>query len=97
MHITQILTSEAHTTSANVSAGHVLAGAAIHTRVGFTLVVVDVAVFAAPARVTQAFIADGEKMLENISDKSYLLLLLVLSNSSNTLCRLSHPLILSSQ
>lgn len=94
MHTTQILTSEARAASANVSAGHVLAGAAVHTRVGFTLVVVDVAVFAAPARVTQALVTDGEKTLENLSDKSYLLLL---SNSSNALCRLSHPLILSSQ
>lgn len=58
------LTSEAHATGANVSAGHILAGASIHTRVGFTLIVVDVAVFAAPARVTQAIIADGQKTLE---------------------------------
>lgn len=63
---TQTLTSEAHATGANVSAGHVLAGASIHTGVGFTLIVVDVAVFATPARVTQAFIADGETTLETV-------------------------------
>lgn len=56
-----ILTREAHTTGADVSAGHVLAGASIHTRVGLTLVVVDVAVLAAPARITQTVIADGEE------------------------------------
>ncbi len=67
---TQILTSEAHATGANVSAGHVLAGASIHTWVGFTLIVVDVTIFTAPARITQAFIADREKTWENISDKS---------------------------
>lgn len=57
------LTSEAHATGANVSAGHILAGASIHTWVGFTLVVVDVAVFTAPARVAQAFIANRKKTL----------------------------------
>lgn len=67
---TQRLTGEAHAAGANISAGHVLAGASVHTRVGFTLVVVDVAVFTAPAGVTQAFIADGEKMVENFSVKS---------------------------
>ena len=63
---TQILTGEAHAAGANISAGHVLAGASVHTRVGFTLVVVDVAVFTAPARVTQAFIADGGETVENV-------------------------------
>lgn len=61
VYTTQILTSEAHAATANVSAGHVLAGASIHTRVGFTLIVVDVTVFTAPARITQAFVADGKK------------------------------------
>lgn len=56
---TQILTGEAHATGANISAGHVLAGASVHARVGFTLVVVDVTVFTTPAGVTQAFVADG--------------------------------------
>lgn len=58
---TQILTGEAHATGANISAGHVLAGASVHTWVGLTLIVVDVAVFTAPARVTQALIAEKEK------------------------------------
>ena len=66
--LTQTLTGEAHATGADISAGHVLAGASIHARVGFALIVVDVAVFTAPARVTQAFIADGEKTLEILSD-----------------------------
>lgn len=67
----QILTSEAHATSADVSAGHVLAGAAIHAWVGFTLVVVDVTILAAPARVTQAFIAARQQAWDNLSDNSY--------------------------
>lgn len=58
MHATQILTSEARTARANISAGHVLAGAAVHAWVGFTFIVVDVAVFATPARVTQALVAE---------------------------------------
>ncbi len=65
MFTTQILTSEAHATGANISAGHVLAGASIHAGVGFTLIVVDVTVFTAPARVTQAFIADEEEVWAN--------------------------------
>lgn len=64
MYATQILTGEARTARANVAAGHVLAGAAIHAWVGFTLVVVDVAVFATPARVTQALVAERGEMLE---------------------------------
>lgn len=55
------LTGESREARANVAAGHVLAGAAVHARVGFALVVVDVAVLAAPARVTQALVAEGEK------------------------------------
>lgn len=70
IHTTQILTSEAHATGANVSAGHVLASASIHTWVGFTLIVVDVAVFTTPARVTQASIADWWKSLGNFNDMS---------------------------
>ena len=64
---TTILTSEAHATGANVSTGHVLAGASIHARVGFTLIVVDVTVFTTPARVTQAFIANRKKVLKSES------------------------------
>lgn len=63
---TQILTGEAHATGANVSTGHVLAGASIHTRVGFTLVVVDVAVFTTPAGVTQAVIATRKKTIKSV-------------------------------
>lgn len=55
-----LLTSEAGATRANVAAGHVLAGAAVHARVGLALVVVDVAVLAAPAQVTRALVAEGE-------------------------------------
>lgn len=61
---TSILTGEARATGADVSAGHVLAGASVHTRVGFTLVVVDVAVLAAPAGVAQAVVADVERERE---------------------------------
>lgn len=63
LHTTQILTGEARTARANVAAGHVLAGATIHTWVGFTFVVVDVAVFATPARVTQALVAEIGEMI----------------------------------
>lgn len=59
----QILTSEAHATIANISAGHVFAGTSIHARVGLTLIIIDIAVFAAPAGVTKAFIAGREKIL----------------------------------
>lgn len=61
LYTTHILTGEAHATGADVSAGHVLAGASIHTWVGFTLIVVDVAVFTTPARITQAFITGRNK------------------------------------
>lgn len=54
------LTSEAYATGAHVAAGHILARAAVHARVGLALVVVDVAVFAAPAGVAQAFVAAME-------------------------------------
>lgn len=64
MHTTQIPTSETRTARANVAAGHVLAGAAVHAWIGFTLVVVDVAVFATPARVTQALVAERVEMIE---------------------------------
>lgn len=65
-----ILTSEAHAARANISTGHVLTGASIHARVGFTLIVIDVTVFATPARVTKAFVADEEKALDILSNKS---------------------------
>lgn len=57
----RLLTGEAGAARANVAAGHVLAGAAVHARVGLALVVVDVAVLAAPARVTRALVAEGGK------------------------------------
>lgn len=56
-----LLTGEAGTARANITAGHVLAGAAVHARVGLALVVVDVAVLAAPAHVTRAPVAEGER------------------------------------
>lgn len=56
----QILTGEAHTAGADISAGHVLAGPSVHTWVGLTLIIVDIAVFAAPAGVTEAFVAVEE-------------------------------------
>lgn len=61
--IAQILTSEAHATSANVSAGHVFAGTSVHARVGLTLIIIDIAVFAAPAGVTKTIIACRENIL----------------------------------
>lgn len=51
------LTAEASSAGAVVSAGHVLAGSSVHTRVGFALVVVDVTVGATPARVTETLVA----------------------------------------
>lgn len=62
----QILTSEAHATGANISTGHVLAGASVHARVGFTLVVVDVAVFATPARITKAIVARRKAVIMSV-------------------------------
>lgn len=44
-----------------VSAGHIPAGPSIHARVGFTLVVVDVTVASAPARVACAFVAKAQQ------------------------------------
>lgn len=43
-----------------VSAGHVLAGSAIHAGVGFAFIVIDVTVRATPARVAGAFVANGK-------------------------------------
>lgn len=43
-----------------VSAGHVLAGSSVHARVGLTLVVIDVTVWAAPARVAGTFVASTQ-------------------------------------
>lgn len=45
-----------------VSAGHVLAGSAVHARVGLALVVIDVAVCPAPSRVAGTFVALIKKM-----------------------------------
>ena len=42
-------TTESRSAGAVVAAGHVLAEAAVHARVGLTLVVVEIAVGAAPA------------------------------------------------
>lgn len=56
-----VLTTEARPAGADVAAGHVLAGAAVHAGVGLALVVVDVAVWAAPARVAQALVAERGK------------------------------------
>lgn len=53
---THQLTSEAHSTWADVSAGHILAGASVHAGVGLALVVVDVTVLATPAIVTQTVV-----------------------------------------
>lgn len=53
-------TGEAGPASAVVSAGHISAGPSIHARVGFTLVVVDVTVASAPARVACAFVAKAQ-------------------------------------
>lgn len=58
----QVLTNESHPTCAKISAGHVFAGTSIHTWVGLTLIIIDIAVFAAPARVTEAFVAGREKI-----------------------------------
>jgi len=44
-----------------VSAGHVLAGSPVHARVGLALVVIDVTVGAAPARIAGTFVASTEK------------------------------------
>lgn len=44
-----------------VSAGHVLAGSPVHARVGFTFIVIDVTVWAAPARVTGTFVASMQR------------------------------------
>lgn len=73
-------------TSADVSAGHVPAGASIRTRVGFALVVIDVAVSAAPASVTLTLIADREKMLKSQVQKSsfYYIIILTLKSFAAT-------------
>lgn len=54
-------TGEAGPASAVVSAGHIPAGPSVHARVGFTLVVVDVTVASAPARVACAFVAKAQQ------------------------------------
>lgn len=56
-------TGEAGSASAVVSAGHIPAGPSVHARVGFTLVVVDVTVASAPARVACAFVAKAQQKL----------------------------------
>lgn len=54
------LTGEADSARAVVSAGHVLAGSAIHARIGFTFIVIDVAVRATPAGVAGTFVANAK-------------------------------------
>lgn len=54
---TQRLTAEASSAGAHVAAGHVLTGTSIHTRVGQTLVDVDVAVASRPAGLAHASVA----------------------------------------
>lgn len=44
-----------------VSTGHVLAGSPVHAGVGLTLIVIDVTVWAAPARVTGTFVASMQR------------------------------------
>lgn len=55
------LTAETLLAGTDVAAGHIFTGATIHTRVGFALVVVDVAVCPAPAWVTIALVAVVKK------------------------------------
>lgn len=55
------LTGEADSAGAVVSAGHVLAGSAIHAGVGFAFVVIDVTVRATPTRVAGTFVANAKK------------------------------------
>lgn len=49
--------SEASSAGADVSTDHVFTGASIHARVGLTLIIVYVTVFANPTRVTKTFIS----------------------------------------
>ena len=49
-------TAEPSSAGAVVAAGHVLAETAVHARVGIALVVVEVTVGSAPARVTETFV-----------------------------------------
>lgn len=44
-----------------VSTGHVLAGSTIHARIGFTFIVIDVAVRATPAGVAGTFVANAKE------------------------------------
>lgn len=53
-----------------VSAGHVLARSPVHARVGLTLVVIDVTVEAAPARVAGTFVASMQTKRQ-VSGVSY--------------------------
>lgn len=54
------LTTEAFPAGADVATGHVLAGATVHAGVGFTLIVVNVTVCPAPARVAVTPVALGK-------------------------------------
>lgn len=44
-----------------VSTGHVLAGSTIHAGVGFAFIVIDVTVWAAPARVAGTFVTNAKE------------------------------------
>lgn len=48
-----------------VSAGHILAGSSVHAWVGLTFIVIDVAILAAPARVTGTFVSLVERLVSN--------------------------------
>lgn len=57
-----------------VSAGHVLAGPPVHARVGLTLVVIDVTVWATPARVTGTLVASMQWKCQVSGDFHFYLL-----------------------
>lgn len=60
-------TSEASSTGAVVSTGHIPAGPSVHAWVGLTLVVVDVTVGSTPPRVAAAFVAKVQKTFTFLS------------------------------
>lgn len=58
--LSHILTAEPFPAGADVTAGHVLAGATIHAGIGFTLIIVDITICAAPARVAITAVTLGK-------------------------------------
>lgn len=62
-----LLTSEASSACAVVSARHVLAGSPVHAGVGLAFVVIDIAVLATPARFTGTFVS-SEEMKTQVGD-----------------------------